>query len=156
MSKLKDEVDLLRSIPMFAKVEPSKLKLLAFASDRLTYKEGQNVFLQDDAPDAAYVIIDGSADVIVSTEQGGESKVAELGRNAFLGDMAVLCDIPRTATVRASSTLEVLKIKKEHMMEMVIDTPALTMAVLQTLVNRLAKTTKDLSEAQQALAKQSA
>ncbi|MEM7300956.1 MAG: cyclic nucleotide-binding domain-containing protein [Pseudomonadota bacterium] len=141
---------------MFAKVEPSKLKLLAFASDRLTYKEGQNVFLQDDAPDAAYVIIDGSADVIVSTEQGGESKVAELGRNAFLGDMAVLCDIPRTATVRASSTLEVLKIKKEHMMEMVIDTPALTMAVLQTLVNRLAKTTKDLSEAQQALAKQSA
>jgi len=34
---LKEEVELLRRIPMFARVEPSKLKLLAFASERLTF-----------------------------------------------------------------------------------------------------------------------
>ena len=156
MSKLKDEVDLLRTIPMFAKVDPTKLKLLAFASDRVSYKAGQAIFMQDDPADAAYVIIEGTADVIVATADGGESKVAELGRNAFLGDMAILCDIPRTATVRANTNLEALKIRKEHMMEMVIKSPSLTMAVLQTLVNRLAKTTQDLSEARQELSKLSA
>ncbi len=52
--------------------------------------------------------------------------------------------------------MEVLRIKKEHMMEMVLTTPSLTLAVLQTLVDRLAKTTKDLSEARLELNKKTA
>jgi len=155
MSKLKDEVDLLQSIPMFSNVPQNKLKLLAFASDRMTFEEGQNLFLQGDAADAAYVIIEGKADVLVGTDQG-ETSVATLERNAFVGDMAVLSDIARTATVRATEHLEVLRIKKEHMMEMVLTTPSLTLAVLQTLVDRLAKTTKDLSEARFELNKKTA
>ncbi len=155
MSKLKDEVDLLQSIPMFSNVPPNKLKLLAFASDRMTFETGQNLFLQGDTADAAYVIIEGTADVLVSTEEG-EASVAKLERNAFVGDMAIFSDIPRTATVRALEHLEVLRIKKEHMMEMVLDTPSLTLAVLGTLVDRLTKTTKDLSEARLELKKLSA
>lgn len=155
MSKLKDEVDLLGSIPMFSNVPANKLKLLAFASDRMTFDAGQNLFLQDDVADAAYVIIEGKAEVLVATDEG-EACVATLERNAFVGDMAILADIARTATVRAVGHLEVLRIKKEHMMEMVLDTPALTLAVLQTLVDRLTKTTKDLSEARLELEKISA
>ncbi len=152
MSKLKDEVDLLQSIPMFANVPQNKLKLLAFASDRMTFDEGQDLFKQGDPADAAYVIIVGRADVIVGGEEG-EAVVASLERNAFVGDMAVLSDIARTATVRATERLEVLQIKKEHMMEMVLTTPSLTLAVLQSLVDRLTKTTKDLSEAKLELSK---
>jgi len=48
MSKLKDEVELLQSIPMFANVPQNKLKLLAFASDRMTFDKGQNLFMQGD------------------------------------------------------------------------------------------------------------
>ncbi len=155
MSKLKDEVDLLQSIPMFSNVPPNKLKLLAFASDRMTFETGQNLFLQGDTADAAYVIIAGTADVLVGTEEN-EASVAKLERNAFVGDMAIFSDIPRTATVRALEHLEVLRIKKEHMMEMVLDTPSLTLAVLGTLVDRLTKTTKDLSEARLELKKLSA
>ncbi len=155
MSKLKDEVDLLGSIPMFSNVPANKLKLLAFASDRMTFDAGQDLFKQDDVADAAYVIIKGRAEVLVSTDEG-EASVATLERNAFVGDMAILADIARTATVRAVEHLEVLRIKKEHMMEMVLDTPSLTLAVLQTLVDRLTKTTKDLSEARLELQKMSA
>lgn len=155
MSKLKDEVDLLQSIPMFSNVPQNKLKLLAFASDRMTFEEGQNLFLQGDAADAAYVIIEGKADVLVGTDKD-ETSVATLERNAFVGDMAVLSDIARTATVRATEHMEVLRIKKEHMMEMVLTTPSLTLAVLQTLVDRLAKTTLDLSEARLELKKKTA
>ena len=150
MSKLKDEVDLLRSIPMLANMPANKLKLLAFASDRVSYQEGNNLFEQGDEADAAYIVISGSADVLVSSDGNSTyNKVAELGPNSFVGDMAILCDIPRTATVSANSPLDALRIRKEHMMDMVKESPALALAVLQELVQRLAKTTQDLSHARE-------
>jgi len=148
MSKLQDEVDMLRAIPMFADLQSNKLKLLVFASDRVSYNKGDILFRQGDEADAAYIVISGEADVLVSS--GGEaSKVAVLGPDSFVGDMAILCDIPRTATVRANSKLEALQIKKEHLMELINDTPALAVSVLKEVVQRLAKTTKDLSEARE-------
>ena len=148
MSKLQDEVDLLRSIPMLANMPTNKLKLLAFASDRVSYPKGEILFRQGDDADAAYIVISGNADVLVSADGSGkESKVAELGPNSFVGDMAILCDIPRTATVQANEGLDALRIKKEHMMDMMRDSPDLTMSVLRELVQRLAKTTHDLSVA---------
>ena len=154
MSKLKDEVNLLRSIPMLANLPANKLKLLAFASDRVEYGDGEIVFRQGDDADAAYIVISGEADVLVSTGgQADMSKVAVLGPNSFVGDMAILCDIPRTATIQANSKLEALRIRKEHMMELINDTPALAMTVLKEIVQRLAKTTQDLSEARDEIAR---
>ncbi len=62
---LKDEVGMLRKVPLFAGVEPSKLKLLAFTSDRVSYSPGQILFHQGDEGDAAYVILSGTADILV-------------------------------------------------------------------------------------------
>jgi len=150
MSKLQDEVDLLRSIPILANLPANKLKLLAFASDRVAYKENDVLFEQGDSADSAYIVIDGEADVLVTFGEGQEaSKVAALGPNSFVGDMAILCDIPRTATVKANSELEALRIRQEHLMELINESPALAMSILKETVQRLAKTTKDLSEARQ-------
>ncbi len=150
MSKLQDEVDLLRSIPMFNQLPSNKLKLLAFASDRVAYKEGDILFHQGDEADAAYIVISGEADVLVAPDDGSEAnRVAVLGANSFVGDMAILCDIPRTATVRANSRMEALRIRQEHMMELINDTPSLAMSILKEIVQRLAKTTKDLSDARE-------
>ncbi len=146
MSKLQDEVDLLRSIPVLANMPANKLKLLAFASDRVSYSEGDVLFNQGDDADAAYIVIRGSADVLVNTETGS-TKVAELGVNAFVGDMAILSDMPRTATVKAAAPLDTLRIRKDHMLDMMKDSPVLAMAVLRELIDRLAKTTADLTEA---------
>ena len=74
---LNEEVELLRRIPLFAKIEASKLKLLAFTSQRLTYKPGDVLFRQGDPGDAAFVIIGGEADIMVDTP-GGQLKVAHL------------------------------------------------------------------------------
>ena len=56
-----DEVDTLRRIPLFAKMDASKLKLLAFASERVTFESGQELFHQGDLADAAYILLDGTA-----------------------------------------------------------------------------------------------
>ena len=153
---MQNEVSLLRSLPMFSNMPASKLKLLAFASDRVTFGAGEILFRQGDDGDAAYIVIDGKVDVLV-TADGPEGRtdtvVAELGKNAFVGDMGVISDMPRTATIRAQTDLVTLRIRKEHMMEMVRDSQELALAVLREVVARLAKTTKDLSEARAEVAR---
>ncbi len=104
MASIEDEVSLLRRIPLFAHIETAKLKLLAFTSERLAYEAGQTLCHQGDAGDAAYVIIDGEADILVETPSG-PLKVAHLAKNAIVGEIAILCDMPRTATVSAATPL---------------------------------------------------
>ncbi|MDD9908963.1 MAG: cyclic nucleotide-binding domain-containing protein [Ahrensia sp.] len=154
MSKLKDEVELLRTIPVFSELPANKLKLLAFASDHMDYKDGEVLFEQGDVADSAYVVIKGGADVLVTPEGETQSnKVAELGPNSFIGDMAILADITRTATIRANAPLSTLRIRKDHLIDMMQDSPTFTMAVLRELVLRLKKTTSDLSDAQAEVAR---
>ena len=70
MGGLQDEVDVLRRIPLFANIDPARLKLLAFTSDRMAFAAGQELFHEGDAGDAAYVIIDGAVDVLKDTDDG--------------------------------------------------------------------------------------
>lgn len=143
---LQEEVDLLRRIPMFAKVEAPKLKLLAFASERMTFEPGQELFHQGDISDAAYIIIDGTADVILDTG-AGRVTVASLGRNELVGEIGIICDVPRTATVQASSRLVTLKVSKDLLLRMITDFPAMAIEIMRSLAHRLEHTNAQLRDA---------
>jgi CRP-like cAMP-binding protein len=144
---LDEEVDVLRRIPLFGNIEPAKLKLLAFTSERLTYDKGQTLFRQGDMGDAAYIILEGEADVVVSMPPGEPRKVAGLGRHDIIGEIAVLCDVPRTATVVAGSRLVTLKISKENFIRMITEFPQMAVEILRELARRLEKTTQQLHAA---------
>lgn len=148
---LEHEVDLLRKIPIFAKIDPAKLKLLAFTSERISFEAGQTLFSQGDQADAAYVIIDGSADVLVGTNSGLVS-VAHLGKNALVGEIGILCDVPRTATIKALTPLETLKIEKNNFFRLIEEFPQMATEVVRELACRLAQTTSDLTESRNQLA----
>lgn len=143
---LKDEVEMLRRVPLFSKIAPAKLKLLAFASERLNCREGQNLFRQGDPGDAAYVVLSGTADVLVNAD-GGEVKVADVEQNSIVGEIAILCDVSRTATVRATSRLEVLKISKENFLGLMSDFPDMAVEIMRVLADRLNHTTSELTAA---------
>ena len=98
---LEAEVQSLRQVPMFKDIDPSRLKLLAFTSERVQFAGGQRFFAQGDLSDAAYVILDGRANVLLNTPNG-EIQVAELGGNALVGEMGILSDTPRSATITAA------------------------------------------------------
>ncbi|MGL6211499.1 MAG: cyclic nucleotide-binding domain-containing protein [Paracoccaceae bacterium] len=143
---LKEEVQMLRQVPLFARVEPAKLKLLAFTSDRVTYQAGQVLFQQGDFGDAAYVILTGNADILVDTPNG-QIKVAEAEKNAIVGEIAILCDVTRTATVRALQPVEALKIGREQFLKLLSDFPEITIEVMRVLAARLTQTTSELTAA---------
>ena len=148
---LNQEVELLRSIPLFAKIEPSKLKLLAFTSERLTFQPGQNLFRHGDMGDAAYLIVDGTADVIIEGEDGSRLTVAQVGKNAFVGEIAILCDVPRTATIAATSKLETLRISKDLFFRLVNEFPTMAVEIMRELARRQEQTNIQLSAANQRL-----
>ena len=147
---LKDEVDLLRKVPLFAHLDPAKLKLLAFTSTRMVFRPEQELFHQGDEGDAAYLILSGEADVVAETPSG-EVPVATVGQNAIIGEIAILCDVPRTATVRATSRLETLKIEKEHFLRLIREFPDMGVEIMRELGKRLSRTTAELSQARSAL-----
>lgn len=140
---LQQEFELLRKIPMFANIEPAKLKLLAFTSERLSYADGEALFQQGDPGDSAYLIITGQADVTIDTEKGPLS-VATLGNNDFVGEIAILCDVPRTATVTARSDLVALRIKKDLFFRLIAEFPEIAREIMRELADRLQHTNAQL------------
>lgn len=139
-----EEVELLKGVPLFAKLEPNKLKLLAFTSERLTFAPGQDLFRQGEVGDAMYVVLGGAADIIIETPSG-PLKVAELKKNGFVGEIAILCDVPRTATVTVREKLTTLKITKELFFRMVTEFPTMAVEIMRELAHRLDDTNRQLS-----------
>lgn len=143
---LNQDVEALRAISLFAKVEPSKLKLLAFTAERLTFNADQELFHQGEPGDALYIILEGEADVLVDAP-GGPIKVATVGKHGFFGDIAILCDVPRTATVKATRPLSTLRISKDLFYQLVTQFPQISIEIMRELAMRLDKTTRDYREA---------
>ncbi|MFZ5913172.1 MAG: cyclic nucleotide-binding domain-containing protein [Pseudomonadota bacterium] len=144
--QLNDEVEALRKVSLFAGIEPAKLKLLAFTSERVNFATGQSLMRQGELGDTAYLILSGDADVIVNSG-AGPVKVAEIGRNGFVGEMAILRDQPRSATVTAASDMTTLKISKESFFQLVQDSPRIALELMRILAQRLEETTTALTGA---------
>lgn len=143
---LQRDVEVLRSIPLFSKIEPAKLKLLAFTSEQVEYMTGEVLFHQGDAADAAYILLEGDADILVESPSG-PVRVAQLGKNDIVGEIAILCDVPRTATVAAASRLVTLRVSKDGFFNLVTQFPQVGVEIMHELASRLHHTTQQLTEA---------
>jgi len=127
---------------LFKDIDRSKLKLLAFTSERLQFNENQEVFHQGDPGDHAYVIVEGEVDVVLESA-AGESTVATLGRNEFFGEMALLSKIPRTTTIRAKTPLVLLRFSQDVFLRMVEENSEIARGMMRVLAERLAATLRD-------------
>jgi CRP-like cAMP-binding protein len=147
---INQEVDLLRRIPLFAKIDLARLRLLAFASERISFQAGDELFHQGDPADAAYIIIDGNVDITIDIPSGRLS-VARVGRDQIVGEIGIICDVPRTATVTADDATVTLKITKELFFQMLNDFPAMGVEIMRVLAHRLEHTTAALQSCQKKL-----
>ena len=135
---LDDELRILRGISPFSEIDPKALKLLAFASDRMIFLAGQNLFAEGDQASAAYVILSGSADVFQTTANGIE-KVGEVHEQSVVGEFALLCDKPRQTTVTATSTVNALQITKDSFQKLMSCCPNTMAGILSGLGERMSK-----------------
>jgi CRP-like cAMP-binding protein len=141
---LEQEVELIRQFPIFSKIQPAMQKLLCFSAERLNYDSGQVMFNAGDAADAAYIIIDGTVEISVPTPSG-PIVVNTLSRNEILGEIAIFGEVPRTATAKALTKLETLKISKELFIKVIRENPDAAIELIKILAARLANTTSQLT-----------
>jgi len=141
----------LRRVPLFRGVDDSRLRLLAFMSERVVFEAGENIVVEGDFGDTAFIILSGSADVVVSTPRG-EQPVASVGENDIVGEIAILIDVPRTATVRAKSELVALAVSKEHFFKLLSNFPDMAVEVMRALAHRLERTTREFGKLKARLA----
>jgi CRP/FNR family cyclic AMP-dependent transcriptional regulator len=140
---LEQEFELIRRVPIFSTTDPSMQKLLAFSSDRLTYEAGQLMFSAGDAPDSAYIVMEGEVDITVPTPKG-QLLVNTLVRNDVIGEIGIFGDVPRTATATARTKVDVLRISRDVFINVIRSNPDAAIALVRILADRLAKTTAQL------------
>ena len=142
-STVDDEVAALRRIPLFSRLDGRRLKMLALSGDRMSFAVGQNLCRQGEHGDCAFVILAGTVDVLVERADGSELQVNALGKNALVGELAILCDIPRTATVRATGPVEVLRIERDDFLDLLKTSPEASIEVIRSIGLRLAGQTAE-------------
>jgi ABC-type multidrug transport system fused ATPase/permease subunit len=143
---LDTEASALAAVPLFSRMEPARLKLLAFASRRLIFDAGEELFHQGDSGDAAYIILDGEADVVIG-EGDKETVINRAGSNELVGEMALLSITPRSATLRAVTELTVLRLKKDTFLELMERDPHIAAEVARRISDRLLDTMEKLQKA---------
>jgi CRP-like cAMP-binding protein len=141
------EVEALRRIPYFARMEPAKLKLLAFTSERVQMRQGGVLCREGEPGDAAYIVLEGEAEVIATADDGQQVVVATVPKNSFIGEMAVLRNVNRNASVVAATPLTALKVSKDAFFQLLRDSPSFTMELLNELAERVDATTMQLRDA---------
>lgn len=152
---IEQEVEALRAVPMLNGVDNAKLRLLAFISERMVYDPGESLCVEGEIGDSAFIILDGTADVVVNTDAGPKS-VASVGKNDIVGEIAILCDIPRTASIVAGSQVHTLTITKDQFFKMMREFPDMAFEIMRVLAARLERTTHDLARVRGELAKATA
>jgi hypothetical protein len=102
------ELGLLHGIDLFAPLPAPTLESLARALIPVRLKAGEELFRQGDIGDRYYIVADGVVEIIVDGQV-----VRETGPGGYFGEIALLRDIPRTATVRAKSDVELLALDRD-------------------------------------------
>ena len=138
MMDLNTEAEMLHKVPMFSKLELPKLKLVAFTSELCTYEGSEVLFEAGDAADSAYVIMEGAVEIVAET---GAGSVVEgvLGPNELFGELAVLTNSPRSATIRAKGDLVALRITGEMFLKLLAENPEVSLDVMRQLSDKLVR-----------------
>jgi CRP/FNR family transcriptional regulator, cyclic AMP receptor protein len=127
------KVELLKKTPLFAGCSKSELRELAKTADELDLREG-TVLIREGRPGREFfVLIEGTAEVTKNGE-----KIADLGPGDWLGEIALITDSPRTATVTATSPLDVLVITDRRFRSVVETMPSIALKMLASVGERLA------------------
>ena len=130
----------LRSVPLFSGCTKAQLQEIARVADELNVPAGTVLARQGDTGSELFVIVEGTVTV---TRDGEE--VASVGRGGFVGELAVLAQVPRNATVTAASDLDLLVLTPLGLSQLLDDIPGLAKHLLLEVVDRLVSSSEDHS-----------
>jgi CRP/FNR family cyclic AMP-dependent transcriptional regulator len=126
------KIDLVAGIPLFSTLSQRELGLLSTVSVPGHFEAGAVLTRQGASGGLAFVIAEGTAEVV----RGGR-RLATLGPGDVVGELSLIDGEPRSATVRATSDMEVLEISSQDLNRLLRKAPAVRRKLLEALASRL-------------------
>jgi CRP-like cAMP-binding protein len=130
------DLEFLRRVPLFQEMDDHILREVANAAVEQRWEPGQEIVRQGDTGVGMFVIRSGRVE-IAQKHDGTEEKLRELGPGDFFGDMALLDEFPRSATVRAIQPTTCLGLTRWHFRGILESHPQIALKILPVLTKRL-------------------
>ena len=127
----------LRTVPLFAGFPDEQLRTLSGVVTRRSVPRGAVIIVEGDPTDSLYIVISGRMRVLMSDADGKEVILAILGPGEFFGEMGLIDDSPRSATVMAVEPCELIVITKRDFKKCLSENFEMAMTVMRGLVRRL-------------------
>ena len=127
------KIELIKKVPLFSKLSAKNLREVAGVADEIDLPAGKTLTKEGERGREFFVLLEGNADV----RQKG-SMISTLGPGDFLGEIALVTKLPRTATVTTTSPVRALVITDRDFNGLLMRSPQIGQGVLQALGERLA------------------
>jgi CRP/FNR family transcriptional regulator, cyclic AMP receptor protein len=126
------KLELLKRVPLFSRCSKGELSEVAMLADELDLPEGRKLATEGATGKEFVIIVEGAADV----RRKGR-KINTLGAGDFLGEIALIAGVPRTATVTTTEASRVLVVTAPAFKQLLRDSPSIQLKVLEALAERL-------------------
>ncbi len=121
-------------------------KLWLDGFERAIFEEGDLITQRGEAGDEAFIVMEGSADVVAYGAEPGGPIVRTFGPGDLFGELSLLSDRPRSATVVAAEPMDVMVLSRREYERQMVENPALTIGLMRTIGNRFHETIVLLNE----------
>lgn len=130
-------MDILIHIPIFDNLDPHELRLAVKYMNIVQAKPGEIIFREGDRGDYVCFVADGTLEVIKTSESGHHVAISTLGKGRSIGEMSILDNFPRSASVRARSSAQMVTLSREDFNTIVDEHPRIGIKILMGLARIL-------------------
>ena len=136
----------LRKIPFFKDLTDDEIENIAGYSSDTTFKEGEILFYEGDTADNFYIVMDGEVEVWKSYGRNDADMLAVHGKGHLFGEMALIDNLPRSATVKARGDVVLLQIKEEDFDRMIREKTSVAFSIIRSLSAMVRKSNETFLE----------
>jgi CRP/FNR family cyclic AMP-dependent transcriptional regulator len=128
---------ILKSVPLFSSFTDSQLGQLLSCVQHRSYPRNAFILRAGEETDALYIILSGRVKVLIPDEEGHEVILSVIGPHEFFGEMGLLDELPRSASVETLESCDMLRLSKAGFTGILKDNFELAMLIMRNLVRRL-------------------
>jgi len=132
-----EKILLLKEIDIFSGLSAEELAAIATVTKELEYPEDEKVIRQGEVGETVFLIIEGKVDVIREQEDGSTVVLDQIESGAAFGEMALIDDAPRSATIKTLIPCRFLILHKQEFKETAMEFPRIALGICSVLSQRI-------------------
>jgi len=134
---MSDQQAVLKNIPIFTELDDQALSTVLSRARKLVFRKNTLLMSEGEPGQSMYVILSGAVKVFVADEDGAELTLFLEGPGSYIGEISLLDDSPRSASVTTIEKTEVLAISKDVFLDSIASHPEISFQIVRSMTRRL-------------------